>query len=51
MSTLSVWLGEREPTTPNLEDVELPKIWNPIPKKDRWDDADLSEVFQYLSIN
>ena len=51
MSALSFWLEEHEPKTPALDDVQLPNIWAPLSKKDRWEDADLTDVFQYLSIN
>ena len=49
MSIMSIWLQEREPKTPDLENVQLPNFYKP--HTDRWEDAKLSEVFQYLSLN
>ena len=51
MSTLAVWLEEREPKVPDLHKVSLPNFWAPLSKKNRWGDAQLDEVFQYLSTN
>ena len=51
MSTLAVWLEEREPKVPDLEKISLPNFWAPLSKKNRWVDAQLDEVFQYLSTN
>lgn len=50
-STLSAWLSETTPPKPCLDDVKVPNVWGWLPKKDRWDDANLVEVMQYLTFN
>lgn len=51
MSTLSMWLSLGSVPTPDLSDVEIPNMWGHLSKKDSWSDANLAEVFQYLSLN
>ena len=48
-ATLSVWLEEDDWPESDLTSVTLPTIWSPLVKKDRWDDARLQEVMQYLT--
>lgn len=49
-STLSVWLSEPDVVIPDMTKVKIPNIWATIPKKERWDDARLVEVMQYLTL-
>ena len=49
-STLSVWLAEKEKEEPDLSSVRISPIWAYLPKKDRWDDANITEVMQYLTL-
>ena len=49
-STLSVWLSEPDVVIPDMTHVKIPNIWASIPKKERWDDARLVEVMQYLTL-
>ena len=52
LATLAMWLEEPfQHDVPQLDDVKIPSLWAPIPKKHRWEDAKLVEVFQYLSLN
>lgn len=53
LATLATWLEETFQTyDPKLlENANIPALWAPIPKKDRWEDARLLEVFQFLSLN
>ena len=51
MATLSMWLEEDTLETPDLENVSISDFWKYLPRKDRWDDAHLAEVFQYLSLS
>ena len=53
LSTLNVWLEDKDhakkmssPPT----DCEVPQIWGHLTKKERWEDANLVEVFQYVSL-
>ena len=50
LSSLSTWLAEPELDEPSLDGVKIPNIWAYLPKKDRWDDAHLTEVMQYLTL-
>ena len=51
-STLSMWLSEPETPKLNLDGAKIPNIWAPLlNKKDRWDDAHVVEVMQYLTLN
>ena len=49
-STLSCWLADEEMDLPDVSEVRIPPIWNHLPKKDRWDDAKITEVMQFLSL-
>ena len=51
LSSLSCWLAEKDLDEPNLDGVQIPNIWAYLPKKDRWDDAHLTEVMQYLTLH
>ena len=52
MATLTTWMDEPfNYDMPLLDDAKIPNLWAPIPKKDRWEDARLVEVFQFLSLN
>eukprot|EP00438_Fugacium_kawagutii_P034757 Skav221196 [mRNA] locus=scaffold3557:162377:162781:- [translate_table: standard] len=50
-STLSVWLQEKPLPMPDVSNVRVPTFWGTLPKKERWDDANLAEVMQYLTLN
>ena len=51
MATLSMWLEENTLATPDLSKAQIPDFWKYLPKKDRWDDANVAEVLQYLSLS
>lgn len=51
MATLSMWLEEGTLETPDLSKAQIPDFWKYLPKKDRWDDAKVAEVLQYLSLS
>lgn len=50
-STLSVWLGEDEVPLPDVGNIVIPNLWEPITKQNRWEDARWTEVMQYLALN
>ena len=51
MSTVDFW-KQCGAYRPDLSQVQVPNFWGHISQsKDRWDDANLSEVMQYLTLN
>ena len=48
---LDLWKNAEplQPLEPKLSQVEIPNFWIHQSKPDRWEDANLSEVFQYLA--
>ena len=50
LSILSLWKGEPIPEAPCLDDVQIPFFWVPMSKKAMWDDARVTEVMQYLTL-
>eukprot|EP00435_Cladocopium_sp_Y103_P027172 s303_g6.t1 len=50
-ATLDLWRNECDVDPLDLSKVQLPNFWVHQSKKDRWEDAELSEVMQYLSTN
>lgn len=50
LTTLSVWLNEPQPPPLDLSKARVPPIWAPLPKKDRWEDAKVVDVMQYLTM-
>lgn len=52
MSTVDFWKMCGTCCHPDLSQVEVPNVWGHISKsKDRWDDANLTEVMQYLTLS
>lgn len=49
LSTLSVWLQEPKVPVPGKKGVIIPDIWAPLPKNQRWEDAELTKVMQFLT--
>ena len=47
-SVLTTWL-ERGGPSARSEHSEVPLIWGHLSKKERWEDANLDPVFQYLT--
>ena len=47
---LSTWLSREKPVELDFSSSPVPNIWSPLSKRDRWDDARLSEVMQYLTV-
>lgn len=48
LSTLSLWLQEPKQPIPEKAS-KVPNIWAPLSKQQRWEDANLVEVMQYLT--
>lgn len=47
---LSSWLSREKPVEVDCSRCAIPSIWAPLNKKERWDDAHLAEVMQYLTV-
>lgn len=51
MSTVDFW-KKCGAYSPDLGQVQIPNFWDHMSQsKDRWDDANLAEVMQYLTLN
>ena len=49
-SVLTTWLERVVPAPEPSEHIKVPMIWGHLSKKERWDDANLDGVFQYLTV-